>query len=250
MEKQLDRRQNEKIMNILNEIKDVFISAKNPISLPLLGGLALKAQKEGIAGPELSQTIDKRIWAFQFIENKGIINNLKLPRKDNLNGEFKFQVDEKKFDNFYKSCGKSYNSKAKAYQQRNAEEKGQEQKVNPEDSGSYFEEKGNGYLEFKERKVEIGKIDSRKSKLVKTLWHPDHFGQTLTLASIFEEIIIDKDRKRQSLRGGATVEDEKYEIIKNAKIEIQKILRRESIKNFSFSMKKRELCVKLKIPKG
>lgn len=230
----LDRRGNEKVWNVLQEIRDILIGPKKQKRIPLLGSWVLNRYNEGVRGPALKALIAKRIWAFEFVADKGVIQLEKTPRPGDLKGEFIFIIDKEKFNKFYKSCEKSYKSKAAIYQQGAKEETGLEPKTNPKDSGEYKEEGGNGYLVIGHKKIPIGEIDTRRSKFVKHLWHPDRFGQILSVESIFDEIRIGKDSKNIGLNTSATSYKNKERIIDQTIKEIQRIFKRNRISNFQF----------------
>lgn len=246
MKKKLDRRENEKVWNALNEIKAVFIFSKEPITIHLLGGWVLKSHKEGVDELSLLQMFKKRIWAFRYIENTGAIKIMKLPKKDNQKGVFILKVNESKFDNFYKSCWKSYKSKATAYQQAVADEKKPEHTAKPKDFGIYVEEKGIGYLKVDGKNIKIGKIDTRRSTLTRYLWDRDHFGKLLTVDSVFEEIRIKKDNDNASLLNPSTNQSERKKLISTTFKEISRILTRQNIQKFQLTIQGRNCKVELK----
>ncbi len=166
MKLHLKRKQEEKIWNVLNEIKERFLSGKKPMALPLLGGLALKAHKEGLSGAELKIVVEGRIWSFEYLEYRGIINKLKSPKAADLKkGQFVFTVDEGKLDKALKSHSKSYKAKATAYQNAKIDE-ADPIKYEGKIIGKFITMGTKGYLAVDRKKVCLGKKNTRKSKLV------------------------------------------------------------------------------------
>ena len=118
MKKHLDRRDDEKVWNVMNEIKSKYITKNMTVSIPLLAGWAMNRYKEGVRGAELKIVFEGRIWAFKFVENKKVIYQVSYPKLNDFKGEFSCLVDEDKFDKFYKSIGKTYKAKATAFQRK------------------------------------------------------------------------------------------------------------------------------------
>lgn len=118
MKLHLSRRDDEKVWNVINEIKSKYISRGMQISIPLLAGWAMSRYKEEIRGAELKAILDDRFWAFQFIEHKGAIYKIRYPKANNLDGKFIFSVEDDKFEKLRKSIGKTYKAKATAYQKK------------------------------------------------------------------------------------------------------------------------------------
>jgi len=220
--KQLDRRQNEKVLNVLNEINNLYISSKAPIVLQLLGGWVLKEKNEGVSRESIKASMGKRRWALDYLDDRGIIKITKGPLSDGSKSKFILKVSDKtKFDKFYKSCRKSYKEKAAAYQSSKAKEnKPNKNNVDLKKSGNYFEEGKYGFLDIDGDKFKLSSKNARISKLAKFLWNPDYFGSAVVIEVIFENIQIKKDANNSLLRNPITRKTEIRNIIKNTQKEI------------------------------
>lgn len=249
MKLHLSRREAEKVWNVLNEIKGSFLSSSEKITIPFLGGWALKAKKEGMGGPELNQLLNGRTWAFKFVESKDVITKLKLPRPHDPDGVYTFFVNENKFDKFYKSHRKAYIAKATAYQQRKIDEIKPREKINLADFGKFEKKHGEGFLICRGKRISLGKEDGRKSKLVEFLWHKDRLGSYSTINAVFDEIGIKKDKSNGLLKNPITSSSEKTGIIRGAIKEIQRSFTKNNLnKIFNFSTKNNVCSVKPRNP--
>ncbi len=246
----LDRRDNEKVWNALNEIKTLFhYSSSKPLHINLLAGWARKAHEEGTNGLALIQMLEIRILAFEYIEDSGAITIKKKPKKTNLKGEFIILVDKKNFDKFYKTAGKTYKAKATAYQQRILDEKEPSKKINPNDFGVYVEEGKIGYLKIGKKKIRIAGKNTRRCKLLKYLWDPNYVGSILTIESVFDGVRMLKDAGNPSLGNLNTKDSEKKKILRNTFKEIARILKQHNVRIFKFGINNKSCSLKLKAKK-
>lgn len=237
MEMQLSRRQREKVWNVINEIKNLHINAKDNISIALLDGWVLNKKKEGADDNEIKKCLKGRIWAFEYLKNKGIIKIIKMPIiKKGYDGDIIIKIaDEKKFLKYNNSCKKSYTEQALKYQSQHKIETNPEV-IDEKEKGFYQESDGFGFLEIDGEKIRIGKINTRLSKFVKLFWHKDCFGLQKTNERVMKTIGIDRDRSNTHLNNAATHKSEMKKIISNTQKELRRIFNRHGIKKFTFTV--------------
>lgn len=247
---QLNRRDNEKVWNAINEIKSLYIKSKDPIYIPFLGGWVLKQKNEGADDLNIKQSLIKRKWAFKYLEDKGVIKIQSFPTmKKDFEGDIILIVKDKtKFDNYHKSCGKSYKEKVVEY--KNSIKVKEPIKIDIKNKGDYFEKDGFGYLKVDGKKIKIAKLNSRLNKFVKFFWGSVYFGTDPTHETVFPNIGNTKDKNNPKLRGAETARQERKTIIINTQKELKKIFKRYDIKKYQFTANERTCSVKLKIQKS
>ena len=247
---QLTRRDNEKVWNVINEIKSLYIKPKDPISIPFLGGWVLKQKNEGADDFNTKQSLIKRKWAFKYLEGKGIIKIKSFPtiKKDFEGDIFLIVKDKTKFDNYYKSCGKSYDEKSTEY--KTSLKKEEKTKNNFNDKGKYEQDSTHGYLTVDGQQIKIGKISSRINKFIKFFWNGVYFGTDVIYDTVFPNIKTTKDANNLKFKIAETAIQERKNIIINTQKEVKKLLKLHNIKKYKFTANQRTCSVKLKVLKS
>ncbi|MFA5358637.1 MAG: hypothetical protein WC310_02320 [Patescibacteria group bacterium] len=243
----LDRKETERVWNALQEIRSFFVSEKNKIKIPLLGGWVANKYNKGIKGVELTELIKGRIWAFQILQKKGVIKNIKYPLEEDINGYFEFSTNEQKFKNEFKNFKKSYKTKATAYQ-NSLQIKNLKYPSNDKTTSKVsIKKEGNikfCYLNIDSRNIKVAKYNTRQGRLIKRLW--DYFGLATSTNEIINIIQEPKDQKNGLLTDDYN-EWQKIEKIKTTIKEIQRTLKRNGLnKRFSFHVKGRKVWVENK----
>ena len=91
----------------------------------------------------------------------------------------------------------------------------------PKSPNTLKEENGEGFLMAKNKRIKIGKVSTRKYRLLKYL-HP--FGTTRTVDSVFDAIRTSKDKENSLLQDEATAGTERKRIIDGTRKEIYRML--------------------------
>lgn len=230
MGKRLDRKTLERVWNILNEIKEIL--PDKLIELPLLGGLALKAKEEGCNAEKLKQALKLRIKAFKIIESLGVITIKKMPKASGIKGVIQLKLtSQKAFDNYYKSCEKTYHHHAQIYQAAHPEKKTEKEPNDLKLPGEYKVKDGYGYLVFGDKEIKIAKENTQQSRFVKFFWHKDYYNAPVTKEAAFEYVLEKKAHE------SATVEKELTILLRGTFKEVQRILIKNGVDIFAFSTK-------------
>lgn len=115
-----------------------------------------------------------------------------------------------------------------------------EEKEGLKEEFKYLEEGRKCYLKIEDKQIEIGKISTRKCKLLKCLFKP--FGKAKTIDIVFGDIQLPKDRNNQRLWSEYLGRSNKETIIRTTGKEIQRTLsQKRSKRSLIFHVKNREV---------